>query len=96
MRRRPGFVSFVALLLALSVFGCKQGEGETCQIDTDCKDDLECVLENTNMVCRNPGDTPPDIDAGPDIDATPVIDAAPTPDAIPVDAAAVDAAGIDA
>jgi len=95
MRPRSGFLSFIALLLALSVFGCKQGEGETCQIDSDCKDELRCVLENTNMVCRKPGGGP-DVDAGAQIDAAPTVDATPTPDATPVDAAAVDAAAIDA
>lgn len=94
MRRRSGFVSFVALVLALSVFGCKQGEGETCQIDTDCKDGLDCVLENTNFVCRKPGGGS-DIDAGPDFDATPTPDASIAPDAAPVDAGAVDG-GVDA
>ena len=94
MRRRSGFLGFIALLLVLSLFGCKQGEGEHCQIESDCKDGLQCVTEGStdDKVCRRN----PVIDAGPDFDAAPVIDAAPTPDASPVDAGAVDGAAIDA
>ncbi len=99
MRRRSGFVGSIALLLVLSLFGCKQGEGERCQIDSDCKDGLDCVVEGIedNKVCRrNAIDAGPDFDAAPTTDATPGPDAPPPVDAGAVDAAAVDAAAIDA
>jgi hypothetical protein len=73
--------------LAGALFGCKQGEGEYCQIPSDCQDGLDCN-PSTN-VCE--GSSTPTIDAslgGPDAavpDAGAVtIDAGGTVDAIPI------------
>lgn len=93
MRTWSGLISFFALLAMLSLAGCKQGKGEHCQIDSDCKDGLKCVPgANDERICGGGA-----VDGGPGIDAaTP--DAAPgTPDAAAIDAdTTVDAAGIDA
>ncbi len=88
-------LSLVAVFATLSLFGCKQGEGETCQIDSDCEEGLTCDTEQDGRFCRGP--TPP-VDAAPVIDADPNADAAP-PDAAPVPdaaAAAPDASTPDA
>ena len=48
--------SCLALLLGgFLLLGCKQGEGETCQIDDDCEDGLTCVNEAGGSFCREPG-----------------------------------------
>lgn len=31
-------------VLTVGLAGCKQGEGERCQVNSDCQDDLICVL----------------------------------------------------
>ena len=78
----------LATLLAGSLWGCKQGEGEVCQIDDDCEDGLNCNAGT--MRCQRPGgggglaDAAPFIDAGaPDaaMDAGPELDAGPDLDA---------------
>jgi hypothetical protein len=69
----------VATLLAVSLWGCKQGEGEVCQIDDDCQSGLNCNAGT--MRCQRPGSGTPVADAAP-----PRIDAA-LPDAAPPDAA---------
>jgi hypothetical protein len=76
--RRPLFP--LALLVLLGglialLIGCKQGEGERCQVTADCRDGLQC----------NQGTVPPTCQANPggDLDATLPIDA---PDAA-IDAA---------
>jgi hypothetical protein len=92
MRTWSGLISFFALLATLSLAGCKQGDGENCQIDSDCEDGLECVQEGeSRMVCRSTDIEDP-------VDAAPTPDAEPgTPDATPaIDAPGVDAAGVDA
>lgn len=70
--------------------GCKQGEGDICQVNDDCEEGLDCNAGT--MRCQRPGAEVPD--------AAPIIlDAAP--DAGPADAS-VDAnvppvdAGVDA
>jgi hypothetical protein len=79
----------VALAFLLTaVAACKQGEGEPCQIDSDCKGDLVC--QRTLKICVvDPGDQ--EEDAGIELDAAPAdawpIDGGPTPpDAAPPDA----------
>ena len=58
----------IASLLVLGAMGCKQGEGERCQVTADCKDPLVCVV--ATMTCqRTMGeqiDTILPIDAAPD------------------------------
>ena len=78
----------VILFLAVNTGGCKQKEGEICQIDDDCASGLICNAATGK--CQTPGsgqiDAAPIVDAAPDIDAAPdaAVDAAPD--------AAVDAA----
>jgi hypothetical protein len=85
---------FVYLALSMSLLAlpaCKQGQGERCQVDSDCEDGLLCAPATKTCEHTASGgfDASPDaipIDAG--IDAMP--DAAPMPDAMPdamVDAA---------
>lgn len=87
--------SLTRLIVAVALLGfagCKQGEGERCQIDSDCEDGLTCAGDG---FCRGEV-VGPTIDArveGPDAapgapDATPSTPdaAAPTVDASPPDA----------
>lgn len=44
-----------ALALFISAGGCKQGDGERCQIDSDCDDTLVCCLvddQPTKGICK--------------------------------------------
>lgn len=61
----------------LTVSACSQGEGDVCQIDSDCKSSLECNAGT--MRCQRPGFGA--VDAGPRFDAQFLPDAT-----IPVDA----------
>ncbi len=46
----------LAVLLSLApAAGCKQGEGEVCQIDSDCEGGLECNV-STHRCVRPGGD----------------------------------------
>ncbi len=90
----------------LALPSCKQGEGEACQVNSDCKSGLVCCFDSEtgkgtcHATCVAPVDAGPDgrVDAEPQdaepMDAAPV-DAAPV-DAAPVDGAPVDAAPVDA
>lgn len=95
--------------VSLSLVGCKQADGEVCDVDSDCETGLSCCGGGEALVrglcqpeaaeCRSrPDDAGPDSgpppDAGPSPDAGPR-DAGPT-DAAPSDAAASDAAASDA
>ena len=52
-------------LLALGLLGCKQGEGEVCQINEDCEEGLECNAGTRR--CQKPGTAgAPDASVGPD------------------------------
>ena len=62
----------VSGLLALSLVGCKQGEGDVCQITEDCEDGLECNAGTRR--CQEPGTVAPPDAAPPSVDAA-------TPDA---------------
>jgi hypothetical protein len=43
--RRPlGRGLALSFVLTVGLAGCKQGEGERCQVSSDCQDDLICVL----------------------------------------------------
>jgi hypothetical protein len=37
----------ILLLLAGLLGGCKQGEGDRCQLDSDCAENLRCCVQNT-------------------------------------------------
>lgn len=83
----------LALVFGIAVCaGCKQGEGERCQIDNDCEQGLTCNA--ATQECQVPGSFIPDA-APEDDDDAPAADAA-TVDAPPVDAPSVDAAPPDA
>lgn len=73
----------LSLVLAGAVSGCKQKEGEICQIDNDCESGLVCNAATGR--CQPPGQQ--GVDAGPGQDGGPA-DAA-------VDAPPADA-GVDA
>jgi len=69
-----GLFAVIPLVVLLSFASCKQGEGEICQINSDCSSGLVCNAATGK--CQEVG--------GPTIDAAP-IDAA-LPDATPPDA----------
>jgi hypothetical protein len=87
---------FALLLIASLTTGCKQGEGDRCQLDSDCEDGLLCCIDparlNEGGVCRpegkcdltrRDGGTDGAVDVGPDDDGTPdksVADQAPKAD----------------
>ncbi len=61
----------IAMLLFVSVAGCKQGLDQRCQVTADCEKPLIC--NQAKMVCsENGGDSSGDIDAEPPV----LIDAA--------------------
>jgi hypothetical protein len=81
MRARA--VIFAAILgLTAALAACKQGAGDTCQVDDDCDPPLFCNA--STETCQRLG-------TGGDVDASPPSDAALPPDAGP-DAAPPDAA----
>jgi hypothetical protein len=45
-------LGFFVLLLAS---GCKQGEGDRCQLDSDCEDGLVCCVDAKDPTGRNQG-----------------------------------------
>jgi hypothetical protein len=59
--RRLAFVILVSGPWAVALSGCKQGEGERCEVDRDCSSGLVCDVNN---VCRHPDriGLPPDAD----------------------------------
>lgn len=50
-------LSCAALSGVASSTGCKQGEGDVCQINDDCEDDLECNAGTRR--CQRPGTAGP-------------------------------------
>ncbi|MCG8422666.1 MAG: hypothetical protein MJE77_32520 [Proteobacteria bacterium] len=64
-------------LAALTLSGCKQGEGDVCQVTEDCEAGLICNAVTGRCQTETTDTDPPD--------AAPAIDAAPTVDA-PADA----------
>jgi hypothetical protein len=86
---------YIALFLVASLAGCKQGEGDRCQLDSDCEDGLRCCYDPARItkggVCRaegqcdlsrQDGGTDGAVDGAPDktvTDQTPKIDEG-TPD----------------
>jgi hypothetical protein len=87
--------------LALSLVGCKQGEGEVCDVNSDCETGFSCCGGGEPLVrglCQPEADECADrvMDAGPTPDAGPPRDAGSPPDAGPADAGSVEDAGTDA
>ncbi len=56
----------LSMFLVAALLGCKQGEGQVCQIDSDCEEDLECNAGTRR--CQQPG-------TGSTADAAPLPDA---------------------
>jgi hypothetical protein len=87
--RRLAYVLVPLALLGVSaglIAGCKQKQGERCEINEDCDTGLVCN-EGTG-VCQPAGSS--------GVDAIPGIDANTSPDAGPIDARPIDARPIDA
>ncbi len=86
MRTFSRSLAAAALLFALS--GCKQQEGERCQINSDCADGLTCF--SSTMTCGTTGSDTPDAAQPADAGGP---DAVPPPDVVtPIDAALIDVA----
>jgi hypothetical protein len=67
----PALLVSFALFTSIAVIaGCKQGEGERCQIDEDCESGLVCN-QATQQCARSGTDNMP-IDEMPPIDGPPV------------------------
>ena len=84
----------IAACALLGLVACTQGEGESCQVDDDCEDGLECTSDGRDIergVCVEEG-TPTDMpmDAG---DDNP-LDAEPRPPAEEPDAALEEDSGL--
>lgn len=65
--------SLLLLLSFLAAPACKQGEGEICQIDSDCKDNLVCNAATGR--CQARGQVGPDAGTPPDGGADAGVDA---------------------
>jgi hypothetical protein len=91
MSRLPRVFVVVGLsLIATLGVGCKQGEGERCELNSDCADGLECDREGVSgeaSICVVPG-------GGQEPDASVEDDAGTTGDDAGTDAAD-DAGGTD-
>ncbi len=102
MLRRAAVALGVLLLMAFGPTGCKQTEGEACQVNSDCKSGLVCCFDSQTGkgTCQDQCLAPDGgrVDAS-QADASQV-DAAPADsevmDAAPVDAQVVDAGPADA
>jgi len=79
---RPLWLAAALLAVALPMVGavasCKQGEGQRCQVQSDCEDGLQCNVGEG--VCRTV--ITGDVDALPPPDAPPADAAIDAPDAI--------------
>jgi hypothetical protein len=53
-------------VMSLATWGCKQGQGERCQVDTDCADGLTCSQAEPKTCGGNNSD---EFDAEPAVDA---------------------------
>ena len=88
--------------VALSLMGCKQGDGEVCDVVGDCETGLVCCGGGTSGlplrrgICQPPGDMCVVVDAGPGRDSGPELDGGPGPDGGPTDAGGDDAGTVDA
>ena len=57
---------WLVLASLLSLAGCKQGEGDRCQVQADCDDAFICVLPaggtpQSGGTCQRPGSTQVDL-----------------------------------
>jgi len=69
--------------------GCKQGEGDFCQVSIDCADGLECNAGTQR--CQKPGAGGTTADAAPVVVVDATVADATVPDAEVVDASPADA-----
>jgi hypothetical protein len=68
-------------LAGFLVLGCSQGEGERCEINSDCRDG-RCEIVNNFGICRATASTPtPDTAVTPTVDAGVPDTSTPRPDA---------------
>jgi hypothetical protein len=93
----PALVRTTGLAAVISIAGlasgCKQDEGDRCEVDNDCKSGLQC--DSRVGQCENP-QARPDA-ATTQTDAAPVgIDGAPPSDARPGDGGVDAPSGVDA
>lgn len=77
MRRLGVALGFALCAVLGAMLSCKQGEGERCQVESDCEANLNCNAATglcESMIGGPDGNISPDanVDGGP-----PVIDAAP-------------------
>jgi hypothetical protein len=47
MQRGRVIGAILLLVSGLLLVGCKQSEGDRCQLDSDCGDNLRCCIQNT-------------------------------------------------
>jgi hypothetical protein len=89
-------LSLALVLGALGSAGCKQSEGDRCEVDNDCQAGLTCENpQGTSGHCIAPMTVTPTPDAGPKLDAQPQAGPDAARDA-PVPDAAVEAHPADA
>jgi hypothetical protein len=97
----PYRLGFLFLIL-FAAAGCSGGEGDVCQLESDCNDGLMCCKASRAMTergtCETMCITPPRRDAGPTPDSGPDTGTPDTgmPDTGTEDAGDVDAGEIDA
>ena len=54
--KETGHLVVLLAVAALSLAGCKQAEGERCQMDSDCDDGLQCCkVQGKPAVCKPTG-----------------------------------------
>jgi len=86
MRRLAVVVFVFAAAVAAGMTSCKQGDGDRCQVQSDCSGGLIC--NQATGTCQSTtsgadGNISPDarVDGGPDAAADAAVDADTTPDA---------------
>jgi hypothetical protein len=60
MRSARRLLAALVLISPLALWGCSQGVGDRCQVDSDCQDGLRCILAptatpQTGGTCQMPG-----------------------------------------
>jgi hypothetical protein len=100
----PACLCASALILLLAS-GCNQGEGERCQVNSDCSNGLRCEGGGAtgNGICTSgtptedaaaAGDAPQangfEVEPQPDLAAAPAVDAVVSVDVTPIDGGAID------
>ncbi|HUS29554.1 MAG TPA: hypothetical protein VMZ53_13670 [Kofleriaceae bacterium] len=60
-----------ALVICLLLVGCESGEGERCQVDSDCANGLVCNKAKNVCTTGKGGDLDASVPDGPPADAVP-------------------------